>query len=536
VAADTLTLKGLDQEAVTAWSRALGDPDWFRARRLEALAALGKLERPTGREEAWRFTDPKRAGLDRHQVLRSAGETSAGTRALAAGHGDAASGGDMAGTVLHPAGLVATVDGAAGEAFLDPDLAERGVILTDLATALREHAGLVEPRFMTAAAPFAEDWFLALHATLVTAGTFLYVPRGVEVTAPLGALHRRSGAGASFAHTLVVVEPEASLTLVQQHGSPEDLPGRAFHHGVTELLIGERAAVQYLSLQEWGSEQVNHFGVQRALVGRQARFRSFVVTLGGGVVRISPDTVLAEGAEADLLGAVFADAGQRFEHRATVTHAEPHARSSLLYKAGLLGGSRNIFNGNLIIRPGARDRPGRRPAPVLPGVAGHPAPHGPPAGGVRLLRGGPRPGDRAGGPPPPGGRPGGRAGRRRGAEGGGRGLMPFVRLAGLDELEVDQGHRVELGDEEAVALIRTGDGVYAVVDVCSHEDYPLSEGWVEDHTVECALHGSRFDLVTGNPDSPPALRPVQIFPVRVEGEDVLVDLPDDWAKLADEPY
>jgi 3-phenylpropionate/trans-cinnamate dioxygenase ferredoxin component len=112
--------------------------------------------------------------------------------------------------------------------------------------------------------------------------------------------------------------------------------------------------------------------------------------------------------------------------------------------------------------------------------------------------------------------------------------MPFVRLAGLDELEVDQGHRVELGDEEAVALIRTGDGVYAVVDVCSHEDYPLSEGWVEDHTVECALHGSRFDLVTGNPDSPPALRPVQIFPVKVDGDDVLVDLPDDWAMLAQE--
>jgi 3-phenylpropionate/trans-cinnamate dioxygenase ferredoxin subunit len=112
--------------------------------------------------------------------------------------------------------------------------------------------------------------------------------------------------------------------------------------------------------------------------------------------------------------------------------------------------------------------------------------------------------------------------------------MPFVRLAALEELEVDQGHRVELGDEEAVALIRTGDGVYAVEDVCSHEEYPLSEGWVEDHTIECALHGSRFDLVTGNPDSPPALRPVQTFPVRVDGDDVLVDLPDDWAKLADE--
>jgi 3-phenylpropionate/trans-cinnamate dioxygenase ferredoxin component len=113
--------------------------------------------------------------------------------------------------------------------------------------------------------------------------------------------------------------------------------------------------------------------------------------------------------------------------------------------------------------------------------------------------------------------------------------MPFVRLAGISELEPGQGFRVELGDEEAVALVLSDDGdVHAVIDVCSHEDYPLSEGWVEDHTIECALHGSRFDLHTGEPDSPPAVRPVRIFPVRVEGEDVLVDLPDDWAKLAND--
>ena len=351
---ETLTLKDLDQAAVTAWSRALGDPDWLLARRLEALAAMGKLERPNNREEAWRFTDPKRAGLDRHPILRTSGTGAEGAHVLAAGHADAASGGDVAGTELEPVGLVATVDGATAEAFLDAELAAKGVILTDLATAAREHAGLVEPRLMTSAAPFDEDWFLALHATVVTAGAFLYVLRGVEVTVPIGVLQRRTTAGATFAHTLVVVEPEASLTLVQQHGSPETLDGRAFHHGVTELLVGERASVQYLSLQEWGSEQLNHFGIQRAVVGRQARFRSFVVTLGGGVVRMSPEVVLGEGAEADLLGAVFADAGQRFEHRANVTHAEPHARSSLLYKAGLLGGSRNIFNGNLVISPGAR--------------------------------------------------------------------------------------------------------------------------------------------------------------------------------------
>jgi 3-phenylpropionate/trans-cinnamate dioxygenase ferredoxin subunit len=115
--------------------------------------------------------------------------------------------------------------------------------------------------------------------------------------------------------------------------------------------------------------------------------------------------------------------------------------------------------------------------------------------------------------------------------------MPFVRLASRSDLQPDQGYRVELSDdgEVAVALVLAGaDEVFAVEDQCSHEDYPLSEGWVEDHTLECALHGSRFDLETGEPDSPPATRPVRVFPVKVEGDDVLVDLPMDWAALAEE--
>ena len=112
--------------------------------------------------------------------------------------------------------------------------------------------------------------------------------------------------------------------------------------------------------------------------------------------------------------------------------------------------------------------------------------------------------------------------------------MPFVRLAHLSELQIDQGHRVELDADadDAIALVRTEHGVYAMVDNCSHEDYPLSEGFVDGETLECALHGSRFDLRTGKPDTLPAIRPVQTFPVKIEGDDVLVDLPEDKAELA----
>src|SRR4029453_14950994 len=417
---ETLTLKDLDQATVTAWSEALGDPDWLLARRLEALAPLANLERPNNRGGPWRFPPPKRAGLDRHPILRGGRRATAeGARVLAAGHADAASGGDVAGTELEPAGLVATVDGAGAEAFLEPDLAARGVILTDLATAAREHAGLVEPRFMTSAAPFDADWFLALHATVVSAGAFLYVPRGVEVTVPIGVLQRRAAAGATFAHTLVVVEPEASLTLVQQHGSPTDVGGRAFHHGVTELLVGERASVQYLSLQEWGSEQVNHFGIQRAVVGRQARFRSFVVTLGGGVVRVSPEVargrpgrgrggrpargrvrrrrpaLRAPGQrhprraprplQPPLQGRAAGRLAQHLQrqpdhqprgprHRRRPDHAQPGPVPRRPRRGQPVPGDPELRRQG---GPRRRHRPGRRPAPVLPGVAGHPPAGGP---------------------------------------------------------------------------------------------------------------------------------------------------------------
>ena len=108
-----------------------------------------------------------------------------------------------------------------------------------------------------------------------------------------------------------------------------------------------------------------------------------------------------------------------------------------------------------------------------------------------------------------------------------------VRVASLDELEPEKPLRVELDFDNALAVVRTADGeVFAINDNCTHEDWSLSEGWVEDHEIECALHGSRFDLRTGAPDVPPAVVAVRTYPVEVAGDDVLVDLPDELAALA----
>lgn len=88
--------------------------------------------------------------------------------------------------------------------------------------------------------------------------------------------------------------------------------------------------------------------------------------------------------------------------------------------------------------------------------------------------------------------------------------------------------RVELEGESGpveVAVVRDETGEWhAISDICSHGEVSLSDGEVEDCTVECWLHGSRFDLRSGKPLAPPAVRPVPVYPVTVDGERVLVDV------------
>ena len=101
--------------------------------------------------------------------------------------------------------------------------------------------------------------------------------------------------------------------------------------------------------------------------------------------------------------------------------------------------------------------------------------------------------------------------------------MSFERVCALSDIKEPGSLRVELDDVD-IAVVRFEGDVYAIQDLCSHAEVPLSEGDVEDGTVECWLHGSRFDLRTGMPTGLPATKPVATYPVTVEGDDVLVKL------------
>jgi 3-phenylpropionate/trans-cinnamate dioxygenase ferredoxin component len=99
----------------------------------------------------------------------------------------------------------------------------------------------------------------------------------------------------------------------------------------------------------------------------------------------------------------------------------------------------------------------------------------------------------------------------------------FVRACAVSDLKDDGVISVELGGDE-IAIVKTAGEVFAIRDWCSHAAVPLSEGEVDGYTIECWLHGSCFDLRTGRPTSMPATIPVPVYPVKIEGDDVLVSI------------
>jgi 3-phenylpropionate/trans-cinnamate dioxygenase ferredoxin subunit len=103
--------------------------------------------------------------------------------------------------------------------------------------------------------------------------------------------------------------------------------------------------------------------------------------------------------------------------------------------------------------------------------------------------------------------------------------MPEQRLCALGDLKDGEAARFDVG-KHRLCVVRLGDDVYVIGDICTHADVSLSEGEVDpgDKHVECWKHGSRFSLETGVPDVLPAVRPVPVYEVHVEGDDVMVKI------------
>ena len=100
---------------------------------------------------------------------------------------------------------------------------------------------------------------------------------------------------------------------------------------------------------------------------------------------------------------------------------------------------------------------------------------------------------------------------------------PFVSVAKANEIPVGQFKSVEVGGKRLL-ICHTAGGFYAVDDTCTHDDGPLADGWLEGEAIECPRHGARFDVTTGKVLCLPAVIPVNSYPVKVEEDEIKVNI------------
>ncbi|WP_369043829.1 Fe-S cluster assembly protein SufD [Streptomyces sp. Midd1] len=251
---------------------------------------------PHGREEEWRFTPLER--------LRG----------------------------LHDGTAVAT-DGAVKVAIGTPD----GVTV--------ETVGRDDERLGRAGTPV--DRVAAQAYASFDKASVVTVPKETVLTEPIRIVVHGEG-GTAYGHQVVELGAFAEAVVVIDH------TGDAVLAANVNYILGDGAKLTVVSVQDWDDKAV-HVGQHNALIGRDATFKSFVLTFGGDLVRLHPRIAYAgTGGEAELFGLYFTDAGQHQEHRLLVDHNTPHCKSNVMYKGALQGeGAHAVWIGDVLIEAAA---------------------------------------------------------------------------------------------------------------------------------------------------------------------------------------
>ncbi|MFJ5258897.1 Fe-S cluster assembly protein SufD [Streptomyces sp. NPDC088387] len=169
------------------------------------------------------------------------------------------------------------------------------------------------------------------------------VPKETVLTEPIRIAVHGEG-GTRFGHQMIELGAFAEAVVVLDH------TGDAVVASNVDYVLGDGAKLTVVSIQDWDDKAV-HVAQHNALIGRDASFKSFVVTFGGDVVRLHPRVSYAgPGGEAELFGLYFTDAGQHQEHRLLVDHNAPHCKSNVMYKGALQGeGAHAVWIGDVLI-------------------------------------------------------------------------------------------------------------------------------------------------------------------------------------------
>jgi len=340
---ETLTTSPVGLELIEAISRHLAEPEWAVAHRRAAWNRFWETPTPPRTHEHWRRTDIS------HLVLEDiAPALPAEHRALP----------DWLDATIHGAtrrigGTLAFLDGTLVYERLSDSVRKAGVVFTSWSQAVQQHPDTIRRALESVDYDPADEKLTAMARAYATGGAVFIVPRGVKVSLPLQAFVAVEEAQAVFPHTLVILQEGARVTLLDGLVSP-DLPTRAFGSGVADLILGEGAELTYVLFQLWG-QGMEYFHHQRAVLGRDSHLTTITVALGATLSKVTIESVLSSpGAVSDMLGVVFGDGNQHFDHHTVQMHTVGSTTSDLLFKVALDEQAYSAYSGLIRIDPGAQ--------------------------------------------------------------------------------------------------------------------------------------------------------------------------------------
>ncbi len=229
------------------------------------------------------------------------------------------------------------------------EVAEQGVVYTDLESAMHgEYGEMIREHFMKLVPP-TDHKFAALHGAVWSGGSFVYVPPGASVEIPLQSYFRLNAAGAGqFEHTLIIVDKGAKLHFIEGCSAPKYNVAN-LHAGCVELYVGENASLRYSTIENWSKNMYN-LNTKRARVEKGGRIEWVSGSFGSHVSYLYPMSVLAgEGAACEFTGVTFAGEGQDLDTGCKIVHGAPDTTSHVNTRSISKSGGVSTFRSAVVV-------------------------------------------------------------------------------------------------------------------------------------------------------------------------------------------
>ena len=339
---------GFSRSAVEELSRQKGEPEWMLQKRLQAWDLYESMETPLGRRgdlgTLRMFSNFKFQLLSPYIPSNGNSKLPAPIeRSL------------QEALVDQRSGLVVQRNASVVRTELDEELKSKGVILTDLDSAVRDYPELVQQYFMTSCVPVNSTKYTALHAAFWSGGAFLYIPKGVEIEDPiLSQVWIDTPASATFAHTLIIAEELSSVRYVEEHNSAFGGEEPSLLDGVVEVYTKNAAHVEFSNMQDLG-QNVWTITNKNAVHEKDGSTTWVLADLGSKVMLSNIGLGLTgSGSVGELVGVFFTDHDQRYSINTLSDHASTATNAETLVKGVLTDESRVEFIGMIRVQPKAQ--------------------------------------------------------------------------------------------------------------------------------------------------------------------------------------